>query len=207
LPCLGFRVRPVLPHKSERLVSMLLCVLNFLALSLPLFLSPVPNPCTCPVPLPSLLYISPSVVLPPTLSWYPPISSLSVFYTTFSDPLSNPPPTLSWYPPLILFRLSSSHCDPSPRESPTTCPSTVLVKPESGSLHHVTLSDDVPLDTRLSSEDVALNGTLTTVTCQDGCVIGTSLPRSSPHPCNVAGVSRGRIPITVHLMRLANSAF
>jgi len=43
LPCLGFRVRPVLPHKSERLVSLLLRALNFLALPLPLFLSPVPE--------------------------------------------------------------------------------------------------------------------------------------------------------------------
>ena len=42
----------------------------------------------------------------------------------------------------------------------------------------------------------------TTPSCQGGCVIGTPHPRSSPHPCNVAGVSRGRIPITVHLMRL-----
>ena len=138
--------------------------------------------CACPVPFPSLLYISPSVPL--------------------LVPTSSVPPTLSWYPPLILFRLPSPHCHPSPRDSPTTYPSAVLVKPEPGSLHHATPSDDVPLDTWLSSEDVALNGTLTTPTCQGGCVIGTSLPRSSPHPCNVVGVSRGRIPITVHLMRL-----
>ena len=32
------------------------------------------------------------------------------------------------------------------------------------------------------------------------CVIGTPLPRSSPHPWNVVGISRGRIPITVYLM-------
>ena len=34
------------------------------------------------------------------------------------------------------------------------------------------------------------------------CVIGTPLPWSSPNPCNVTGVSRGRIPITVYLMHL-----
>ena len=154
---------------------------------------------------PSILYIPPSdpllvptSSLPPTLSWYPPISSPSAFYFPSSDPLSNSPPTLSWYPPLILFRLPSPHCYPSPRDSPTTYPSVVLVQPESGSLHHTTSSDDVPL----SSEDVAFNGTLTTPSCQGGCVIGTPHPRSSPHPCNVAGASRGRIPITVHLMRL-----
>ena len=137
--------------------------------------------CACPVPFPSLFYISlpvpllvPTSSVPPTLSWYPPISSLFGFYTTFSHPLSNSPPTLSWYPPLILFRLPSPHYHQSPRDSPTTYPSAVLVKPEPGSLHHATPSDDVPLDTR----------------------------RSSPYPCNVAGVSRGRIPITVHLMRL-----
>jgi hypothetical protein len=62
--------------------------------------------------------------------------------------------------------------------------------------------DDVPLDTRLSSEDVSLNGTLTTPSSKDGGVIGTPLPTSSPHPCNVTGVLRRRIPITVHLMRL-----
>ena len=58
------------------------------------------------------------------------------------------------------------------------------------------------LDTPSSSEDVPLNGTLTNPTFKDGCVIGTPLPRSSPHKCNVTGVSRGRIPITVHLRRL-----
>ena len=71
-----------------------------------------------------------------------------------------------------------------------------------GSLHHTDPSDDVPLDTCLSSEDVDLNGTVVTPTFKGRCVIGTPLPRSSPHTCNVTGVSRGRIPITVHLMRL-----
>ena len=43
-----------------------------------------------------------------------------------SDPLSNSPPTLSWYPPLLLLTSDSS----------TSHPSVVLVKPESGYLHH-----------------------------------------------------------------------
>ena len=44
----------------------------------------------------------------------------------------------------------------------------------------------------MSSEDVALNGTLTTPTCQGGCMIGTPLPRSSPSPCNETGGFTGK---------------
>jgi hypothetical protein len=64
--------------------------------------------------------------------------------------------------------------------------------PESGSLHHADPSDDVLLDTRLSSEDVGLNGTLTTPTFKGRCLIGTPLPRSSPHPCNGCGGLMGK---------------
>jgi hypothetical protein len=62
-------------------------------------------------------------------------------------------------------------------------------------------------DTRLRSEDVAFNGTLTTPTPQRKICVGREIPqfparrvslsRPSPIPCNVAAVSRGRIPITV----------
>jgi hypothetical protein len=60
------------------------------------------------------------------------------------------------------------------------------------------------LDTRLRSEDVVFNGTLTTPTSPktDSCWSGDPTTpgvdsRTSPIPCNVTGVSRGRIPITV----------
>ena len=59
----------------------------------------------------------------------------------------------------------------------------------------------------MRSEDVAFNDTLTTPTSHRQIRVGREIPQSptrrvslsrpSPIPCNVAGVSRGRIPITV----------
>jgi hypothetical protein len=123
-----------------------------------------------------------------------------------SSPLLGPfPPSLgqapyfwdsTYHPHLRHLRPRRLHRLPPPPPLVTSTPHLLLLSlkappPEPGSLHHTDPSDDVPLDTWLSSEDVVLNGTLTTPSWKDRCVIGTPLPRSSPHPCNVAGVSRG----------------
>jgi hypothetical protein len=114
--------------------------------------------------------------------------------------LASDDPRTSWsFQVSLLWDLPPDTPPPSSR-SPSP-PST----PESGSFTSrglPPLFDDVPLDTWWSSDDVVFNGTLTTPSCQGGCMIGTPLPRSSPNPCNVSGVSRGRIPITVHLILL-----
>jgi hypothetical protein len=162
-------------------------------------------PCARPVSSPSILYIPfrPSLgthLLPTTEPLLVPTNlitfcllspSLRPSLKLTTDPLLVPTNLVTFW----FLRLSLR---PSLRTHPPSTSSTL----EPWYLHHADPSDDVPLETRLCSEDVALNGTLTTPRCIGRCVIGTPLPRSSPHPCNVTGVSRGRIPITVHLMRL-----
>jgi hypothetical protein len=102
---------------------------------------------------------------------------------------------------------SSSTSSPDVENPPDGVLSTCLY-PSFLSFHSLSLlrspvSRSSPLfDDVLMGHVVDFNGTLTTPSCQGGYVIGTPLPGSSPHPCNVSGVSRGRIPITVHLMCL-----
>ena len=147
-----------------------------------------------------LCHLLVSTSLPQTLSRYPPRPShrLSLGTHQFRHLLASEslPPTLAWYPPRSYHLRLSSYYHLRHITFFDTC---AWVFTSRGPLTSLMMSF---LDTRSSSEDVALNDTMTTPTCKDGCVIGTPFPRSSPHPCNVAGVSRGRIPITVHLMRL-----